>query len=154
MSYELEFVAAGVDEENDDDPPPIAGLADLIPGAKTAGRAMNWVTGSLGGTGHVDNAVDFTNNNVTVTAAVTAAVSGGASLIAKIQGAPIAIDSFKKIAADDKLWNQYCEKLKKNKIVKCGWLGDTLRDEIRKMTPQKKPSTWEKVSKRFGWNKE
>ena len=147
MSYELEFVATGADEENDGEPPPIAGLANWIPGAKTAGRAMNWVTGSLGGTGHVDNAVDFTNKNVTVTAAVTAAATGGASLIASIQGAPIAMDSFKKIAADDKLWDQYCEKLKKNKIVRCGWLaGDTLRDNIRKMTPQKTPST-------FGQNK-
>ena len=134
MSYELEFVATGVDEENDDDPPPIAGLADLakwIPGAKTAVSAMN----SLTDDGNVRNAVDFTNKQITTAAAFKALLTGGSSFLLTMQMHPIAMSSFKVIAEKDDLWNQYCKELSKtNYFVRCGYVwGKALRAKIRSL---------------------
>lgn len=96
---------------------------------------MNWATGALGGTGHVDNAVSLTNEVVTSKAALAALLSGGGSLIAKIQMSPIAVSSFKKIADDDESWKLYCKKLSEvNTFVTCGFgTGALLRAQLKKL---------------------
>tara|TARA_Y100000389_G_scaffold115900_1_gene113066 strand:+ start:2037 stop:2309 length:273 start_codon:yes stop_codon:yes gene_type:complete len=78
------------------------------------------------------------------------AVSGGATLIARFQGAPIAMSSFKKIAADDELWKQYCERLSKNTVVNCGLMGNDVRVAINRMsTPQPQEETaYQRFNKR------
>ena len=125
MSFEIVSSNAADVEDVEHPMRPIAGISDWIPGVKTLRAAWNSNTGN-----DVNNAVEFTNNNVTMGGVIKSAFGGG--LFGAIRSSPIAMRSFVKIAENDDLWKRYCDELSKtNTFVTCGYFaGRGLRKQI------------------------
>ncbi len=126
MSFVLDPSIPPDAPDEDDRELPIAAWSDWIPGAGTVRAAYNYFTGN-----HVANAVKFVNS---------IGVTSIPFLQTKLMQNPIKATSVQKVAQDDKMWNEFCGKLKSNTVVNCKRFGDQMRSAILTTIPPNGPS--------------